>query len=504
MMRQFYSCLLVSALSALPAAAQVAGSPSTGATGLRTSTFDGSGQAMDSTGGQVLPPAGGAAPSATGSLPAVNPTQAQVYSLIGGTEEAGSAGLVGTGRQSQTRPFSDRVNAVRRVSANGGQGGALGNDVFDGETTYDAPLGLRVGTFTVVPQLTVSGGWSDNAAGSSSGRANALYSVAPDLQIRSDWSRHQLDVSLRGSYAAYPGSNVRSEPSIDTRAALRLDAGDSTQINSSLGHSYSREDTSTAENPNGEGDVNVVNASLGVTREAGILAATLRGDVARTMYSEGQSGTDRSGRDNTLYSATLRLDARTGAMLQPFAEVTALRRAFDEDCAAPCIRRDAKGYALRSGVTIAAGPKLAGEVAAGWRVERLDSRQLQDLAGLTVDGSLVWSPTRLTTVTAGLTTTLSPSDLAGSSGSILYSADLRVSHALSERLVAQAGAGYARRHYQGVGIEEATTSALAGATYALTRNVALTGTYTYRTFDSSIARADYDENRIQAGVRIRR
>lgn len=125
MMRQFLSCLLVSALSALPAAAQVAGSASTGATGLRTSTFDGSGQAMDGTGGQALPPAGGAAPSATGSLPPVNPTQAQVYSLIGGTEEAGSAGLVGTGRQSQTRPFSDRVNAVRRVSANGGQGGAL-------------------------------------------------------------------------------------------------------------------------------------------------------------------------------------------------------------------------------------------------------------------------------------------------------------------------------------------------------------------------------------------
>lgn len=504
MMRQFLSCLLMSAFCALPAAAQVTGAAPETAEGLRTGTFEGNAATPANPSGQVLPSAGGDEPAATNSLPASNPTQAQVYSLTSVTGDADIPGLVGTGRQSQTRPFSDRVNAVRRVSANGGQGGALGDDVFDGETSYDAPLGLRVGTFTVVPQITVTGGWSDNAAGSASGGGNSLYSIAPDLQIRSDWARHQLDVSLRGSYAAYPGSGVQSEPSIDSTAALRLDAGDSTQINTSLGHSYSREDTSTAENPNGEGDVNVITGSLGVTREAGILAATLRGGVARTMYSEDQDGADRSGRNNTLYSATLRLDARTGAILQPFAEVTGLRRAYDEDCAAPCIRRDATGYALRSGVTIAAGPKLAGELAGGWRVERLDSGQLKDLAGLTVDGSLVWSPTRLTTVTAGLTTTLSPSDLAGSSGSILYSADLRVSHALSERLVAQAGAGYALRHYEGVGIDEATTSALAGATYALTRNVALTGTYTYRTFDSSIAGADYDENRIQAGVRIRR
>ncbi|MEH0070361.1 hypothetical protein V6L77_08525 [Pannonibacter sp. Pt2-lr] len=92
-------------MSALPAAAQVAGSASTGATGLRTGTFDGSGQTMDSTGGQLLPPAGGSAPGATGSLPPVNPTQAQVYSLTGGTQDGGSAGLVGTGRQSQTRPL---------------------------------------------------------------------------------------------------------------------------------------------------------------------------------------------------------------------------------------------------------------------------------------------------------------------------------------------------------------------------------------------------------------
>ncbi|MEH0070360.1 outer membrane beta-barrel protein [Pannonibacter sp. Pt2-lr] len=321
--------------------------------------------------------------------------------------------------------------------------------MFDGETTYDAPLGLRVGTFTVVPQLTVSGAGRTMRPALQAGVPTRSILLHPICRSARTGPGISWMYRCAAPYAAYPGSSVQSQPSIDTRAALRLDAGDSTQINSSLGHSYSREDTSTAENPNGEGDVNVVNASLGVTREAGIVAATLRGDVARTMYSEGQSREGRSGRDNTLYSATLRLDARTGAMLQPFAEVTGLRRSFDEDCAAPCIRRDASGYALRSGVTIAAGPKLAGEVAAGWRVERLDSRQLQDLAGLTIDGSLVWSPTRLTTVTAGLTTTLSPSDLAGSSGSILYSADLRVSHALSERLVAQAGAGYARRHYQG-------------------------------------------------------
>ncbi|NBN65315.1 outer membrane beta-barrel protein [Pannonibacter tanglangensis] len=480
--------------SALPAAAQ-----QLGGSGLR-----GSAAPEDSLSGPANPPLFPAASEEAGTDPVTTGSVGTTPAgRLGVTAERGSSGLVAGGRQDRVRPFADRLSAVRRAPALGGTGGTLADDVFDGDTSYDAPTGLRVGTFTIIPQVTVTGGWSTNAAGSSSGRGNALYAISPDIAATSNWSRHELSLSLRGSYSGFPGSRIESEPSITGTTALRLDLTDTTEINTSAGLTYARETQSTAENPSGQGDVYTMTGSAGVTHAAGLIGLTLRGDVERTAYTREPVGGSNN-RDNTVLSATVRADALTGATLQPFVEVTALRRAFDYTCDAACVKRDATGYELKAGTTVAAGPKLAGEIGAGWRVERMDAKALGDLSGLVVDASLVWSPSRLTTVTAGVGTTFAPSFLPTASGSILYSGDLRLAHSFSDRFVAETGVGYQIRKYEGTSIEERTASALAGVTYAVTRNVALTGNYTFRAFDSSQAGADYNESRLQAGVRIRR
>lgn len=495
MLRRMSALFLLAVAGIVPAAAQ-----ETGAGGLRGSSDGGLfGDAAQDTGSATtgLGDVDSSAPASTGSI-GTTPTGG-----LSATAQRGSSGLVSGGRQDRVRPFADRLSAVQRSPALGGSGGGLADDVYAGDTTYDAPTGLRVGTFTIVPQLTVSGGWSTNAAGSSTGSGNALYAISPDISATSNWSRHELTLSLRGSYSGFPGSKLRTDPSLSAASALRLDLSDTTEINTSAGITYSREDQSTAENPSGEGDVYGMTGSVGVTHAAGLAGLTLRGDIERTAYTLEQTGAANN-RNNTLLSATARVDALTGATLQPFVEATVLRRAFDNTCNAACVKRDATGYQLRAGTTIAAGPKLAGEIGAGWRVEKLDTKRLGDLAGLVVDASLVWSPSRLTTVTAGVGTTFAPSYLPTATGSILYSGDLRLAHAFSDRLAAETGVGYQIRRYEGTNIEERTASALAGLTFAVTRNVAVTGNYTFRAFDSSQAGANYNESRIQAGVRIRR
>ncbi|MEO0980382.1 MAG: outer membrane beta-barrel protein, partial [Pseudomonadota bacterium] len=211
-----------------------------------------------------------------------------------------------------------------------------------------------------------------------------------------------------------------------------------------------------------------------------------------------------SGRDNTLYSANLRLDMDTGSVFTPFVEGSLLLRRFDEACSdSLCEKRDANGYQLRGGLSIASGPKITGNIGVGWRIEDIEDDRLDDLSGLVVDGSLVWSPSRLTTVTAGLGTNFVATDIDTSSGSIIYSGDLRVAHAFSDRLVAETGVGYSYRTYEGVSIEEKTLTGFGGVTFALTRNTALIVDYTHRRFDSSQDGSDYTENAIEAGVRFR-
>ncbi len=416
--------------------------------------------------------------------------------------EDGSTGLGSAGRVVPVSPFSDRLAAVRRLQS--GNGAAPVDGVFGGDSTFDQADGIRLGTFTILPELTVTGGWTSNAAQTSGGSSNQLYRFSPNITATSDWSRHQLDLALRGSYVGYPGTNDDNDPSLTASAGLRLDLNSRTTVNGTAAYTYSREDASSAESAGSSDDIHQISTALGVTRDAGLVEVTLRGALDRNVYTADNGGSTSSARDNTLYSANLRLDGNTGAAMSPFVEGSVLFRRYDKTCSdALCENRNANGYQLRGGVTVTAGSKLSGEVSGGWRVEDLEDSRLDNLAGLVADASLVWSPTRLTTVTAGLGTSFETTDIDGASGSIIYSGDLRAAHEFSDRLVAETGVGYSYRTYQGASIDERTLRGFAGATFALTRNVALLAQYNYTKFTSSNSGSDYDENSIEAGIRFR-
>ncbi|MBL6432421.1 MAG: outer membrane beta-barrel protein [Alphaproteobacteria bacterium] len=159
----------------------------------------------------------------------------------------------------------------------------------------------------------------------------------------------------------------------------------------------------------------------------------------------------------------------------------------------PCVPASPSTPAARSPATSVAG----------WRSETLDDTRLARLEGLTVDGSLIWSPTRLTTVTATLATNLAPSTISGTPGSLLYSGDLRLAHGFSDAVSGEVGIGLSRRDYAGIRLIEDEASATAALTWALTSNVAVQGRYTFRRFSSTTPGAGYSENAIEGGLRFR-
>ncbi|QDG75675.1 outer membrane beta-barrel protein [Labrenzia sp. PHM005] len=433
-----------------------------------------------------------------------NPTQSNVFSLRRNSnmaeEEDGSTGLGAAGRVDPVRPFSDRIRAVERAVPI--SEGGIDDTVFDGDTTFDEPEGIRLGSFVLTPQLTLTAGYSDNTSRSATGEAGPLYRIAPDIALSSDWIRHQFDASLRGSFIGYPNNSDDDDIFGTAAASLRLDISEATQVDGDISYNISREETGSAES---SGDATLIhsgNIDLGVTRSVGLIAATAAVGAARTLYDT--DNTSESARDNTVYSASLRLGGNSGGTFSPFTQGSLLFRRFDQTCSdSICEKRDANGYELRGGLSIAAGPKLVGEVSAGWRLEKLEDSRLKDLSGLIVNGSLVWSPSRLTTVTAGVGTDFSATDIDNASGSIIYSADLRLAHAFSDRWVGEAGLGYSYRTYEGVDIDESTLTGFGGMTFAVTQNVALTANYLHRRFQSSEEGRDYNENAIEAGLRFR-
>src|SRR5262249_10986867 len=60
-----------------------------------------------------------------------------------------------------------------------------------------APIGIRTGAFTFFPALELRGGYDSNPAHVQGGKGSGQFIVAPELRVRSDWERHQLNADIK-------------------------------------------------------------------------------------------------------------------------------------------------------------------------------------------------------------------------------------------------------------------------------------------------------------------
>ncbi|PTW59468.1 hypothetical protein C8N35_107182 [Breoghania corrubedonensis] len=370
-----------------------------------------------------------------------------------------------------------------------------------GDTERDAPRGIRLGNVLLYPELTVRAGATTNVSGAAGGESGGLVRLAPSLRVTSDWDRHALEVNLRGSFTGYPDAPAGSDGNDVSGTAsglLRLEAGEVTTVEVNGGYALTPESRSNAESTGGSDRTyqHGLTGSLGVTRDAGLVAVTLRGGIDGTIYT---GGDEVGNRDNMVASGTLRLAYNLRATVSPFAEATVLGRFYQDGT-----ERNAKGYAVRSGVVFNGGPKLSGEIGVGWRSEDLDGDQYKNLQGVLVDGDLTWSPSRLTSVRLSASTAFEASSLTGASGSLIHSGEISVAHSLTTDVAVAVSGGASYRSYQGIDLTELTYTGGATATYAISDTAALQAQYSYERVDSSLSGQDYDSHTIEAGVRFRR
>ena len=371
-----------------------------------------------------------------------------------------------------------------------------------------APLGLRSGGMTWYPAVEAAIGHTSNADSSQGGRGATVWSIAPELIGRSDWSRHSLEVTVRGNREAYVGAGDLDRTEFETQMRGRVDLGDLTRADLTARWSRKRESTSANEAATaGSGTDRVIGgASLGVTRDVGLFALTLRGELERNQYvandALGSGSTDPSVQDNVLWSGAIRTTLGPTHSLAPFVEVRASARRYDAALVYGH-RRDGDGVAAVVGVTADAGPMLRGEIATGWGTEKPADASLSTMSGWLVEGNMTWSPTRLVVVKTKLASTFEPTTNAGSPGAMARTASLDANYALRRDLTVSAGVGYDTKHYYGIDVDERTATVSAGLIYKFDRNFQ---TFARARFEHTTASnaAAYDTATVLVGVRVQR
>ncbi len=129
---------------------------------------------------------------------------------------------------------------------------------------------------------------------------------------------------------------------------------------------------------------------------------------------------------------------------------------------------------------------------------------LSALSALTVDGSLVWSPTRLYTVTFNAATAFNAGTDVGSSGSVAYSGSVDVAYAWKHNLTVDWTSSLSNETFQGSGRVDTTVKTGLGATWKINRRTWLTGGYSHDWTESTAAGGTYQSDALTVELRLQK
>ena len=373
-----------------------------------------------------------------------------------------------------------------------------------------APLGIRAGGFILYPSLTVGAGYTSNAAGVAGAGGSGTGTVAPELLLESDWARHAVTLRLRGVYEKFFDDTVSDNPTATVDATGRLDLADGWAVNLAAGYGFREQALSDPDFPSGADrppGVHELRSSVALSGGAGRVKLTAEGTVDRFIYEDAEvSGiaVDQGYRTNTEFGGRLRLGYEATAALTPFVEGEVTRRAYDRRLDNNNLERSGTGTGVRVGVALDRGPLLAGEVSVGAISEHFEDPALASLHALSFDGSLVWAPTHLVTVSLDGSTSLNPSTNVLSSGSVVYDGSVDLAYAWRRNVTVHGTAAVKDEHFQGIGARDTTYRTGLGATWKLNRTAWLTAGYEHTWFASSDPSRAYQSDAVRMELRLQR
>ncbi|HEX5509751.1 MAG TPA: outer membrane beta-barrel protein [Pseudolabrys sp.] len=382
-----------------------------------------------------------------------------------------------------------------------------------GEDDPYAPLGVRAGSFLLYPAIELIGGRDSNPGRVENGRGAWLYTLAPELLARSDWSRHELKAELRGSYTGYSPDETPtlSRPYFNGKIDGRIDVRHDTNINLGTRVLVSTDNPGSPNLQAGLAKLPVYttfggNAGLAHRFNRFELSANL--DAERTEYQHSvlTDGTTASNKDRDYdqVGGTLRGSYELLPGVKPFVEAGADTRTHDLETDFSGFRRDSKGLVGKAGSSFELTRQLTGEIALGYLRRTYDDPRLPDLEGFIGQGSLTWAATALTSVKMTAASTAGESTIPGVSGILYRDLGLQVDHALRRWLIFTAKAGIGFDEYVGDIRRDKRFSLGAGLTYKFNREVQVKGEVQENWLHSNVSGNDYNATIFLLGLRLQR
>lgn len=374
-----------------------------------------------------------------------------------------------------------------------------------------APLGIQIGSLRLTSFFEQGIGYSTNVQSEALGKGGFFSKSELNLELRSQWQRHELLFNASGVYDAYFDDEPDNNATVNIDGRLRLDLidGFSTTIGGNYGFANeAASSTSLTSDAINEPRVHAYGGFAELSRSGHRIDLTLRGSIDRSVYEDAKLANgglfSQEDRDLTTYGLSTRIAYQTGLAFSPFVQLGYARAIHDLSVDRNGEQRDSDSYELRGGLLINISEKINGEISAGYAIEEFVDPGLAALAGLVFDANLNWSPQRDTNIALTMGTDLGGSTTAGDSGAFTYNAGLAVTRRIRDNLELNAGLGLSYTNFDGLGRIDTTYTAQLGFEYWLNRSLSITGETRFESLDSTLVGSSYDAAAFTLGIKVQR
>jgi hypothetical protein len=376
-----------------------------------------------------------------------------------------------------------------------------------------AALGIRAGSFILLPSLDFSGAASTNPEHVPGGPPAAYVVAAPELIVRSDWERHALTADIAGSWTQFtqdlvPSLNV---PYMNARVDGRIDVSRDTQINLQLRGIINTDNPGSPNTQFGVAQLPInfdVGETVGVTQQFNRLTVSVKGMFDRTTYNpslltDGEYSTNAD-RNFDQYGGVARFAYEYDPGLRPYVQFEGDQRVHDEPFDRNNLQRESVGGAAKIGAAVNMFGSLTGEMAIGY-VERIyKDPTLPIVTGVVGDGALLWQPSALTSAKLSATSQVYETTVNNASAQFSRDLTLEVDHAFRYWLVGILKSGYGNDVYPGSGLQDNRWFASVGAVYKLTREWQLNATVRQDWQIATQPTFTYNATSVLLGMRVQR
>jgi hypothetical protein len=233
-------------------------------------------------------------------------------------------------------------------------------------------LGISIGSFILYPELSLITGYDDNVfATPAPATGSPFIVVRPALELRSDWSRHQMRLVAFGGFGFYPAASTQNFENYLLQADGKLEISYDIYATGLVAFRRYTEalgtpNVSFAQAPT---VVDSIPVELGFYQRFNRLFYQLEASATKYWYYDYSTitslGLPSASRNRTEYDEKLRVGYEYSDKVTFFIAPGINQRVYDDQINIAGQQRDSTGWNVNAGISLVLGPKSSLEASVG-------------------------------------------------------------------------------------------------------------------------------------------